>query len=282
MKNKCLKIIAFLLVCILVLFTGCSSSSVSGNGKISYDVGENEATVKGVPNKSTILEIVIPDEYEGVPVTKIDDFAAVNLEYVTKIIIGKNVKTIGDWAFANNQSLVAFEVDKENPYFCSVDGVLFTKDMKILIAYPISKDVKTITDKDNNEIKVSEYKVPDGVETIRSKAFYKCKTLSKIELPNTLKNIEEKAFFRCERLESLILPEGIQQIGKDAFAYCSKIPSVTIPKSIIAIGDYAFYNCTELLEITVMKAEVEITLGEKWYPTKNGLKIDGCNITFNG
>jgi Flp pilus assembly protein TadG len=91
MKNKCLKVIALLLVCILVLFTGCSTSSLAGSDENTYDVNGNEASVTAVTNKSTISEIIIPDEHEGVPVTKIDDFAAVNLEYVTKITIGNDV-----------------------------------------------------------------------------------------------------------------------------------------------------------------------------------------------
>jgi hypothetical protein len=221
--------------------------------------------------------IIIPDSVISIAREAFSD--CTNLK---NVVIGKNVKTIGDWAFANNQQLLAFEVDPENQYFCSVDGVLYTKDMKTLVSYPIKKDVKTVTDKDNNKFEVSEYTIPNGVETIRSKAFYKCKTIQKLTLPSTVKTIEEKAFFRCERLEDIILPNSIQQIGKDAFSYCTKFTKIVIPNSIIAIGDYAFYNCTSLLDITVMKAEADITLGEKWYPTNNGLKIEGCNITYKG
>mgnify|MGYP006967377295 CR=1 FL=1 len=41
-----------------------------------YEIKDGEAIVKSVPNKSTVTKIVIPDEYEGVPVTKISDFSA--------------------------------------------------------------------------------------------------------------------------------------------------------------------------------------------------------------
>ena len=114
MKKRIITIFA-LVICICIAFSGCSSVStlLSGSDEsIKFKVENGEAIVTGVPNKSTVKKIVIPDEYEGVPVTKIADFAATNLEYVTEFVIGKNVKEIGNWALENNQHIAQYTVDE--------------------------------------------------------------------------------------------------------------------------------------------------------------------------
>ncbi len=268
MKKKIFSIVA-LLLCVCMIFSGCDSvtSLLSGeNDTIDYEIENGEATVITVPNKSTMTVVEIPDEIDGVPVTKIADYSAFNLEYVTEIIIGKNVREIGSWSMTNNHQLQKFTVSEENEYFCSVDGVLYTKDMKTIVYCPNTMD--------------GEYNVADGVELIRSKAFYKCNKLTKIILPETVKDIEEKAFFRCETVTELSLPNSLQNIGKDAFAYCYGLTSITIPASIKTIDEYAFYNCTNLLKVNVDAKESDIELGNKWFPTNNGLDINELEIVW--
>lgn len=268
MKKRIITIFA-LVICICIAFSGCSSVStlLSGSDEsIKYSVENGEAIVTGVPNKSTVTKIVIPDEYEGVPVTKIADFAATNLEYVTEFVIGKNVKEIGVWALENNQHIAQYTVDEANEYFCSVDGVIYTKDMKTVVFFPPAKE--------------GEYKVADTVETIRTKAFYKCTKVTKVTLPDTVKEIQEKAFFRCEAITEINLPDTLTLIGKDAFSYCYGLTEITIPESVTNINEYAFYNCTNLLTVNVDNAESNITLGEKWYPTNNGLDISELKINW--
>ncbi len=269
MKKRVVSIFA-LILCICVAFSGCSSVStlLSGSDEsIKFKIEDNEAIVTGVPNKSTVTKIVIPDEYEGIPVTKIADFAAQNLEYVTEFVIGKNVKEIGTWALENNQHIAAYTVDEANEYFCSVDGVIYTKDMKTIVFFPCAKE--------------GEYIVADGVESIRTKAFYKCGKITKVTLPDSIKFINEKAFFRCGSLEDINFPNGLEQIGKDAFAYCTALTKVTLPESIQEIQEYAFYNCTNLLEVNIDANESNLLLREKWYPTNNGLDIKELKINWS-
>ncbi|MGN1162170.1 MAG: leucine-rich repeat domain-containing protein, partial [Candidatus Fimenecus sp.] len=273
-----------LILCISVIFSGCAEQIGLGSDKLSIKIENGEATVREIPNKSTIKEVTVPDEYEGVPVTKIADFAAVNIESIEVINIGKNVKEIGTWAFENNQNLKAFKVSKDNPYFCDVDGVLFTKDMKTLLFYPLAKGVQVkeeTNDKgEKEEVKFIEYAIPEGVETIRTKAFYKCQYLTKITIPQSVKVIEEKAFFRCGSIKELALPSSLEVIGKDAFSYCTSLTEIVIPASIKRIETYAFYNCTNLLKVDVQAKESDVTLGEKWYPTDNGKSISKLEINW--
>lgn len=287
--KKIVSIIA-LILCVCLCFTGCESitSLLSGsNASIEYEIQNGEAIVKSVPNKSTVTKIVIPDEYEGVPVTKIADYAATNLEYVTEFTIGKNVKEIGMWALENNQHITAYNVDDNNKHLCDVDGVIFTKDMKTLIFYPLAKELAPVKDekgnikKDDygNIIYNSQYSIPDGVEIIRTKAFYKCGYLTQVQIPDSVKRIEEKAFFRCS-LTALVLPESLEFIGKDAFAYCSGLKQITIPSNIKQIDDYAFYNCKELLTVNIDTVKENVVLGNKWYPTNQGKDIEELKINW--
>lgn len=274
-----LMLVAVLCFCL----TSCGSGDLqflSGNTDITVEIEDGQAVVTAVPNKSIVTEIVIPDEYEGLPVVRIADFAAVNLEYVTKVTIGKNVSDISDWAFGNSKKITEFAVDDDNPYLCDIDGVIFTKDMKTLLFYPPAGGVETQKDKDGNEVKFITYTVPEGVETIRSKAFYKCYELTGITLPSTLKAIEEKAFFRCS-LKSLTLPEGLEFIGKDAFSFNSAIPELTIPASVKQIDEYAFFSCTAMLEVNMQGTESDMTLGKKWYPTRNGDELKDPSLVIN-
>ena len=279
------RIIAVLLLTLVLCFSFSACGEVDldtlfvGNTDITYTIENGEATVTKVPNKTIVTEIVIPDEYEGVPVTKIADFSATNLEYVTEITIGKNVREISDWAFGNSKKVTKIEVDDNNPYLCDVEGVVYTKDMKVLLFYPPQKGVVTDKDENGNEVKYASYEIPEGVESIRSKAFYKCSDLKEIKLPATIKTIEEKAFFLCDPKE-IILPDGLETIGKDAFGFCSSLKEVTVPASVTRIDDYAFYSCTSLLEVNMLGNESDITLGKKWYPTNNGASL-GDELIIN-
>ena len=270
-------------VLITLILVGCLCSCdlgdiMGGSTKISYKAADGGVIVTKRPDHSTAPEIVIPDEYEGKKVIGIADFAAVNLENVKKITIGRYVSEIGLWAMENNKHLYAIEVSPDNEYFCDVDGVLYSKDMKTLLFYPAAR-VQDMTDNDGNTVKGIAYEIPEGVETIRTKAFYKCSDLREITLPSTLKSIEEKAFFRCS-ISEVILPAGLQYIGKDAFTYCSSISEIVIPSTVKEIGEYAFYNCTALFDITVESKEEDIVLGKKWYPTRNGIDMSELTITF--
>lgn len=281
MKRK----ITLLLLCILIVATVFSGCNLNMNitpkePKVTYKIEENEAVAFRFPTESSVIEITVEDEYEGVPVTKIADFCANNLENIQTVYIGKNVKEIGNWAFENNQKLQRFVVDKDNPYFCDVDGVLYTKDMKTLLFYPASKDLQEAKDENGNTVMQSQYIIPDGVETIRTKAFYKCSALTNIVIPDSVKAIEEKAFFRCSAITELKLSKNVEVIGKDAFSYCSGLKEINIPASIKQISEYAFFNCNNLLTVNIDANESDVTLGSKWYPTNNGLDIDGLKINW--
>lgn len=276
MKN--IKKIICLFCClsaVILSFSGCSPKTES---KLEYKIVNNEVIITKYTDSTQKTEIIVPDEIEGFPVTEIADFSLFNCESLKKIYIGKNVSKIGEWSMTNNQRLEQFAVDDSNEYFCSVDGVLYSKDMKTIIYYPPARNIKF--DKYGEAQNTTQYEIADGVETVRTKAFYKCYYVDSITIPNSVKYIEEKAFHRSSSLTEIKLPLSLTFIGKDAFAYCDKLEKVTIPESVKEIDEYAFFNCSNMKELVMLPKEENMILQDNWYPTSNGKQIKECEIIW--
>ena len=117
-------------------------------------------------------------------------------------------------------------VNSENPYYSSIDSVLYSKDQKTLIHYPSARSD-------------AEYTVPSGTEVIGSYAFSAATKIKSVILPATVEVIEDMAFFSCAGLEGIELA-SVKEIGLGAFTLCVSLKSVTIPDSVTTIGDSAF------------------------------------------
>ena len=270
-------VLIFILTSLMVGLSGCNLKTYDD---FRYSVKDDTVIIRTYKDKTTVKELVIPDEINGLPVVEVANFGAFNATSLTKITIGKNVREIGGWAFTNNSALKEFVVDPSNEHFVAVAGVLFSKDRKTLIYYPIKKGVTV--DTDGKVTAKASYTVPAGVETIRTKAFYKCGELEAVILPEGLVTIEEKAFHKTTALKNIELPASLTSIGKDAFAFCELMTQITIPANVKQIGDYAFFSCTSLKQVTMLCKENAVTLGKRWYPTKNGLEMADLAITWAG
>ena len=110
---------------------------------------------------------------------------------LTEANISFGVAEIGQNAFSNCTSLAKINVGADNANYKSADGVLFTKDGKTLIQYPVGKGADV-------------YKIPDGVETVSELAFGFCgDTLSTLEIPVSVTSIEKAAFIGCRVLTTV-------------------------------------------------------------------------------
>ena len=112
----------------------------------------------------------------------------------------------------------AYEVPVDHPLYQAIDGVLFSKDGKTLLAYPGGR-----TDE--------HYDVPAGVEHIIRNAFG-TDYLKTISLPIGLKTIADAAFAGCGRLQSIAVPLTVTEIGKDAFWCCVSLELVSLPDGL--------------------------------------------------
>jgi uncharacterized repeat protein (TIGR02543 family) len=249
--------------------------------ELSYEVGAGDAIDES--------SIVIPKYYLGLPVTRImpDGFmVAENMNVIvlpetlieisnhsffyatslTEIYIPRNVEKIGSVAFRYCYSLSSFIVSEDNPYYASLDGVIFNKDLSILVRYPQNKEGTTYTvpnvvdtiweDAFSDADNLITIDLGIGVKTIKTHAFYHMSSLESIVIPDQVTTLELYAFRECSALISVTLGSGLTQIDAYVFNECVSLETIVIPFNITFIGYGAFYYCNSLSKIYITRTSL--------------------------
>ena len=131
----------------------------------------------------SLKEITFPST-----LTEIGEEAFYDCYSLDMVYIPKTLTSIHYSAF--NSGCAYIEVDKDNPNYKSIDGVLFNKDGKQLLTYCAGNERM-------------EYTVPNGTEIIKEYAFDTTKSLVTINIPNSVQTIENGAFFRTYNLKTI-------------------------------------------------------------------------------
>ena len=152
------------------------------------------------------------------------------------VYIPPRVWNLDNTSFRDCENLEEIDVDPNNEIYASEDGVLFSKDMTQLLAYPMGKDDVY-------------YTVPDGVTAIDGNAFM-TSGVEVVELPESLRVIRDYAFFWCEELRTVMMPDSVTEIGEYAFVCCDKV-QINVPA-----GSDAFDRAAEL-GLVVLWAEAD-------------------------
>lgn len=165
--------------------------------------------------------VTLPDSLEF-----IDSWAFERCSRLKTINVPANVTRINGGAFAQNSSMTSITCDPANKNYVSVNGVLFTKDMKELVAYPGGIQ--------------GGYTVPAAVNHIGDAAFYGALGLDSVTILGNLDFIGFEAFAECSKLTDVAIRDGVNYVGYWAFRGCDGIKSLTVPQSVTNIGNQAF------------------------------------------
>ena len=194
---------------------------------------------------------LVPPSLKTVVLTSassIGDYAFNVCKNLTSIVLPDTLTSIGLRAFLECNSLTEISVHESNAFYCSENGILFSKDQTNLVCYPIGKAEKT-------------YTIPDGVTVIGSEAFAYCKNLTDIVIPDSVTSIGSCAFFKCNGLTNITIPNSVTDIGGSAFERCSALKSVTLGSGVTGIGSYAFCECISLTSVTIGGGVTTIGIG---------------------
>lgn len=231
-------------------------------GCATYWLNENSATLAEVRchGKEThdklpvmedihVLSEIVLDNGEVYPVTHIGcssiggSFDPVGATlYIPASVERLSFSFMRDNLFCDLNAIV---VDKDNPNFCSVDGVLFSKDMKTLVNYP------SMAQRD-------KYIIPDGVEVIGYSAFMGC-NIKEIYMSDTVDKVEHNAF-SYSNIRKIRLSESLETIKVMDFYYCG-IREIELPESLDSVEQGAFDHCEELETVILNSTTVSFWRG---------------------
>jgi hypothetical protein len=190
-------------------------------------------------------------------VTYIGDSAFFDCSRLTgSLTLPATASYIGDMAFGNCTGFTAFNVVAGNPYYSSLNGVLFNKNKTTLNAYP-------------GGLK-GTYSIPVSVDSIRNGAFEGCTGLKgSLSFPPSVSYIGISAYNGCSGLtDSLIIPSTVNYIGYRAFAFCPGLTSLVTLNPIPLPGDPSegdpFYADLALNNIIVPCGSVNVYYGA-WF-----------------
>ena len=133
------------------------------------------------------------------------------------VSIGKNVTSIGAFAFYNCYSLASITIPDG---VTSIDAYAF-----------------------NNCRSLASITIPAGVTSIDTNTFRSCYSLASITISDGVTSIGGSAFLECYSLTSITIPDGVTSIDTDAFSSCYSLASITIPAGVTSIEYHAFNSC---------------------------------------
>ncbi len=191
-----------------------------------------------------------------------------DLSEFSKVTIGEDVTSIGDYAFCHRTSITSLGL----PKYVSIGDYAFYKCSSITsLELPQHVSVGDYAFYGCNGLE--SITIPENVRHLGIQALANCggKLVVNCDIPSAaassqgvfydglfteviigdkVKSIGDYAFEKCTAMKSLTLPESLETIGDYAFNCCVSLNSLTIPESVVSIGDYAFYCCTLIAKIT--------------------------------
>jgi hypothetical protein len=210
---------------------------VAANAQFTYTTNADGTTVTITGYTGPGGNVTIPTNINGFLVTSIGKQAFLRCTSLISVTIPNSVTNIGVNGFLACSGLTNINVDANNQFYSSMNGVLFDKAQTTLIQYPCNK--------------AGSYIIPDSVTNIVFGAFYECIRLTSVTIPNSVTSIGAEGFYRCTNLSSVTIPDSVNNIGADAFYGCIRLTSITIPNSVTSIGEDAFSGCTSLSSVTI-------------------------------
>ena len=262
-------------------YLGSYSFLKSGITSVEFEEGINleeikEGTFQGtklktltIPNSITLIN---HNAFRDISTLESVDFKEAKVQLMSNVFYNTGLKEvyipstleyIGEYSFVGLRDLNEFIVDSNNPYYASKDGVLYSKDLKKLIAFPgnktgsfmIPNHVEVIGFGAFENSKLTKVDFEEGINllTLGYRAFYNSINLQEISIPKSVVSIDYYAFAMCKSLETVNFAYDCKLTGiyEGAFYGCISLSNIVIPDEIYEISDYAFSGCLSLEHLPI-------------------------------
>lgn len=206
-------------------------------------------------------------------IKQIDKYAFYRQEFLKVINISKNLEQIDEDAL-NFYTLEAINVHEDNKHFKSIDGVLYSKDLKNLIFYPkLKKDRVFVIP--NTVTTIKSYAIPttpylqriiinECLETIEPYGINSRYNLNDIEVHSSNKYFRsvDGVLYNYELTELIKYPpiklksnyqilNSVKKIYPDAFRGIYHLNILKLPDSMVELLDYTFIDLDKLVALII-------------------------------
>lgn len=244
--KKAIVIIALLIAIGLAIYM--SFRAVHNDTYEYKDLGDGTYELVKFSNPGDLKEITIDyvvdletgEKDMSKPISKINEYAFNCDEILNEISFGKDVKEIDGKSIYSCWWVQNVWIDDENPYYCDIDGVIYSKDLTEIVFYPNDHDkyirakmgYDNLIDDDGNPME---------------------------ELWGTTERYDENFLAEYNKVvRTYVVPSTVTKIGQLAFAY-SNITDLYIPEGVTTMEPMAVFKNTVLLNIYSYKTESKIT-----------------------
>ncbi len=209
----------------------------------SYKYTEREdGTLMIIGYTGNQKNVIIPEYIDGKRVTAIGGSTFVRRTEIESMEIPSSVNLLDGTVFFGASSIKSFSLsDGESESFSVIDGVLFDKSEKTLVAYPAGRE--------------GEYDIPSRVRYIGPCAFAYSK-ITTVDLSG-ISSIGSHAFVDTN-LKNLSIPYGVTYMGIYAFAANTKLETLRLSRSTVTVHEYAFAYCINLKTLSIPAGVLEL------------------------
>ena len=227
----------------------------------SYTLGgETEYSADPLRYRGSATEIIIPDTFNGYPVTKIG-MNYFNYSNIESLFIPASIVEIEN-GITGCLNLKYIEVDEDNLYYEDINNTfLVEKANNYLISYALGLNENNVVIPDGiqficsgvfNSQNINSLFIPASVERIYNYTFSLGCGISSITFAenSNLTRLDDRAFYMSNVI-NLNLPASVNYFGENCF-YMSNLETITInSSSVIPFGTSMFDGCNYLTTIYV-------------------------------
>ena len=271
-----MKILKRLLITSIMLFTIIAlikpmnkvKAETTGNNGLSYYLNPDGKSYNVSKGTCTDSYVIIPSEYEGLPVTSIGsdyfngEFSIANLETIE---LPSSIVKIKFYAFNNCTKLETVYYNGTIEDWCNIEFVGYSANPMFY-----AKKIYMLDEK-NEWYEVTEVNIPDTINSIGDYQFYGFKNVRKITISSSVKSIGSGAFSQCTNLQEVYYNGTMENWCNYKFSYeysnpmsyatnfymlnenneYYEVKEIEIPEGVTEIGDYQFYSFENIRTITI-------------------------------